>query len=151
MKCKSLHNSPIDEAPERSFLTRLIPSSHPPPSNTGSHYSKDPPALHNQTLERLPFTHVVLAARQLPLLLCLGCSPSDLQDPVTSPPNFPRPTHPHPPHPFCGHTCTAEPTSLKWVVRVCAPTALEFLQPRDCVVIHVCVQCLADGQISSST
>lgn len=103
MKCKSLHNSPIDEAAERSFPTRLIPSSHPPPSNTGSHYSKDPPALHNQTLERFPFTRVVLAVRQLPLLLCLGCSPSDLQDPVTSPPNFPRPTHPHPPHPSC--TC----------------------------------------------
>lgn len=139
MKCQSLHDSPADEAPERSFPTRLIPSSQPPPSNTGSHYSKDPPALHSQTLERLPFTRVALAARQLPLLLCLGCSPSDLQDPVTSPPNFPPPIPPpHPPHPPCGHTCTAEPTSLKWVVRVCPATALEFLEPRDCV-IHVCI------------
>ena len=41
---------------------------------------------------------------------------------------------PHPPPPPCGHTCTAEPASLKWVVRVCPPTALEFLEPRDCVI-----------------
>ena len=71
MKCKSLHDSPIDDAPERSFPTRLIPSSQPPPSNPGSHYSKDPLALHSQTLERLSFIRVALAARQLRVTFCI--------------------------------------------------------------------------------
>lgn len=146
MKCKSLHDSPTDEAPERSFPTRLIPSSQPLPSNTGSHYSKDPLALHSQTLERLPFTRVALAARQLPLLLCLGCSPSDLQDPVTSPPNFPPPS-----------------TSTLWTHLYCRASLTEV--GRACLSPHslgvpgaqrlchrcVCPQGQADGQLSSST
>lgn len=146
MKCKSLHDSPIDDAPERSFPTRLIPSSQPPPSNPGSHYSKDPLALHSQTLERLSFIRVALAARQLPLLLCLGCSPSDLQDPVTSPPNFPPPcTSTLWTHLYCR-------ASLTEVGHVClSPHSLGV--PRAQRLCHwcACPQGQAEGQLSSST